>query len=114
MSYIEITIGGKTRGLRFGQATHAEIVSRSEGVTNTTLGAYIVIFCGLFINCSLKGLEVDFTLENVAEWADKLSEEDMNKISSAYNSTLEFQKRLPKDSSKKKSRGTGTRRSALK
>lgn len=98
-NYIQVEIGGKLRGLKFSQATNAEIIDRVEkigGTTNEVLAGCIVIFCGLYINCIIKGVEVDFTFEDVCDWAEGMRVEDINKITECYNSTIAFSADLPK------------------
>jgi hypothetical protein len=115
MSYIQIDIGGKLRGLKFNQGANAEIQSKISSIGNNPVFiAYTVIWAGLVSNAFVKGEEIDFTFEQVCEWADKLDIETTTKISECYVSTLDFQKDLPEEKSKKKLMAKTIKRNALK
>jgi len=70
MSYIQINIGGKLRGWKVNQLTLEEW-SKRMGATNTS-AVYSAVNAGLVANCYVKGIEPDFTFEDVCDWCDQL------------------------------------------
>jgi len=71
MSYLQIEIGGKTRGLKFNQLA-IEIIGE-KNTTNTTTGfVYSMIYGGLRGNSYVKSEEPDYTFEEVCDWIDNL------------------------------------------
>ena len=70
MSYIQINIGGKLRGWKVNQLTLEEW-SKRMGTSNTS-AVYSAVNAGLIANCYVKGVEPDFTFEDVCDWCDQL------------------------------------------
>jgi len=101
MNYIQITIGGKLRGLKFNQMADVEYREKVGKNTNPVSHTYSMVWAGLISNCFVKGEEVDFTFEDVCEWCEKISDDDFYKILEAYKSTKEFLKDIPDDIKKK-------------
>lgn len=102
MNYLQIEIGGKPRGLKFTQATYAEMLGRLGESTNNYFGFYCIVWGALKINCEIKNEPLDFTFENVCDWCDIMSDEDALKINEAYQSTLEYIKSVKKEQDDKK------------
>lgn len=73
MSYIQIELGGQTRGLKFNQGAN-EIYWREIRLDlDTEAGeVYAIFYAGLRGNCIAKRIEADFTMENVQDWVDEL------------------------------------------
>jgi len=95
MSYIQVEIGGKLRGLKFNQGAHAEIAAIVGESTNAVFAGYAVVYGGLVANSYIKREEPDFTFEDVCDWSEKISIEDMTAISECYKSTLAFLQDVP-------------------
>lgn len=103
MSYIQIEIGGKLRGLKFNQGaiiSMATILDRIPEEDKISFGAYALIYAGLKGNCIVKGEEIDFTFEQVSDWVDALSPDVINKVSETFNETQKFRNDLPKTDEK--------------
>lgn len=112
MSYVQIEIGGKLRGLKFNQFALAEHEVISEGNKNPVFHSYSLIYAGLLGNCKVKreelthtvdDKEVVSTFEDVTEWVDKISDPEIFKsVLAAYKSALpEPEKPLKKKAVKK-------------
>ncbi len=116
MSYIQIEIGGKLRGLKFNQMSDVEYQIKVGKSTNPIAHTYALIWAGLIANCFIKSEEPDFTFEDVCEWCATVKDEDFLKVKDAYFSTKAFLKDIPDDVKKKalKSVPKNTKRNALK
>ena len=73
MSYVQIEIGGKLRGLKFNQLSLEEY-TKHVGTGNAS-AIYATFYAGLVGNCYVKQEEPDFTFEEVTEWVDKIYED---------------------------------------
>lgn len=77
--YIQISIGGRLRGIKFGMLAVEQLLTASakdkdrNGEINPTKTAYKLIYFGLLNNCEVKNIEPDFDLENVCDWVDDLA-----------------------------------------
>lgn len=90
MSYIQIEIGGKLRGLKFDQGALIEFKLKAKDSENPMFLAYALVWAGLVSNAFRKGEDFIHTFEDVCDWADKLNKDDIEKISSAFKSTQTF------------------------
>ena len=75
-NYIEVTIGGKARGLKFNNLS-VEVYAKKinfESVGATAI--YATFYAGLCGNCYVKRVEEDFTFEEVCDWVDELHSKD--------------------------------------
>lgn len=64
--------------------------------------AYLLIHYGLEANCVVKGVEIDFTLDDTIDFVDSLSQEDIDLVTKTYNEVFSFEDGLPKEETKKK------------
>jgi hypothetical protein len=83
MSYLQIEIGGKLRGMKFSQGTNILLRDKVKDYSDAekeAFGGYCIIWAALKANCVIKGEAADFTFEDVCDWCDKLSVEDYTKI----------------------------------
>jgi hypothetical protein len=87
-NYVQIELGGELRGLKFNQGAHVEIQEKLQGIKNPVFASYAVIYGGLIGNCFVKGIEPNFTFEEVCDWSDKIKIDDVNLIVSAYKASL--------------------------
>lgn len=105
MSYCKINIGGKDRGLKFNQGA---IIIMSQSVNPNHYTAtinYATVYGGLMGNCIVKQEEPDFTYEEVTEWVDAMSKEDLAIVDAALNQAEAYKKliaSIPDETSKKK------------
>jgi hypothetical protein len=104
MSYIQIEIGGKQRGLKFSQGTDMLLRSKLKGLTEDQISAvasYRVVWAGLEMGCLFNEQEIDFTFQDVSDWVEKISAEELNKVLDAYNKLQEYTKEIPEKDKKK-------------
>ena len=71
MSYIQIEIGGKMRGLKFNQLA-IEIISMHNDTQTSSGFLYAMIYGGLKGNSYVKREEAEYTFENVCDWVDDM------------------------------------------
>jgi hypothetical protein len=108
MSYIQIEIGGKPRGLKFNKM--AQLTLQEKIISgNLMSGAYGLIYGGLIANCYVKGeefadkeervidgktvvVEMPITFEQVCDWTDELSDETILKVQAAFQETEAYKK----------------------
>lgn len=88
MSYIQIDIGGKLRGLKFNQLAIEIISTHNDTATNTGF-LYAMIYGGLRGNSYVKREEPDYDFEKVCDWVDEMSnkEEEIVKITACLTET---------------------------
>lgn len=99
MSYVQIEIGGKLRGLKFNQMAVVILAQKVDHENYAATGNYAMVYGGLKANCYVKGEEPDFTFEDVCDWVDSLSAEDLIKIDAALMEAESYKKLV--DQSKK-------------
>jgi len=71
MSYLQIEIGGKKRGLKFNQLA-IELISKHNNGTTQSAFMYAMFYGGLMGNTYVKQEEADYTFEDVCDWVDAL------------------------------------------
>lgn len=88
MSYIQIDIGGKLRGLKFNQLAIEIISTHNDTATNTGF-LYAMIYGGLRGNSYVKREEPDYDFEKVCDWVDEMGnkEEEIAKITACLTET---------------------------
>ena len=111
MSYIQVEIGGKLRGLKFNQYAHIIIQEKLDPEFPTASINTALFYGGLKGNCFVKGeeltktvvalgppdeagneKEVPATFEDVCDWVDNLSEDDILAVYNVYMNTTAFLK----------------------
>jgi len=75
MSYLQINIGGKERGLKFNQLAIETIAKYNDAETISGL-LYAMVYGGLKANAYVKREELDFTFEQVCDWVDELENKE--------------------------------------
>lgn len=85
MSYLQIKIGGKLRGLKFNQLA-IEVISQYNNSGTNTGFVYAMIYGGLRGNSYVKNEEPDYTFENVCDWIDEL--ENKNEVITLVSNTM--------------------------
>lgn len=112
MSYIQLTIGSKLRGLKYNQMA---VMTMSQYMDYENMAAtygYALIYSGLKANCYVKREEPDFNFEQVCEWVDEMSYEDLMKAKECFESTQTYRKLVEvgaeaEEQTKKKQKSTG-------
>ena len=88
MSYLQIDLGGKIRGLKFNQLA-IEIISTYNDLESNTSFLYAMIYGGLRGNTYVKREEADYTFEEVCDWVDAMEnkEEIVAKVTATLTET---------------------------
>lgn len=88
MSYVQLELGGKLRGLKFNQLAIEIISEYNDGKTQSGF-MYAMIYGGLMGNSYVKREEPDYTFENVCDWVDVLDNkaDAVAKVTEALTST---------------------------
>lgn len=127
MSYLQIEIGGKLRGLKFNQGTvilmNAELDKmKLEGQERLAFAAPALLYAALRSNSIIKrtefvdeveGKETPITFEMVSDWFDKLPEDSITKILNCFTETQDF-KVEDKKENKKKLSSANMKKTAMK
>lgn len=98
MSYIEIEIGGKVRGLKFTKYAMLLINQKADIKNWAATANYAMVYAGLAANNYHKEVENDFTFEDVCDWVDDLDSATIVKVdtalqnANAYKATIEASK----------------------
>lgn len=71
MSYANIVLGGKTRGLKFNQLA-IELIGQYNDTQTTTGFLYSMIYAGLKGNAYVKREELELTFEQVCDLIDEM------------------------------------------
>lgn len=97
MSYLQIEIGGKSRGLKFNQLA-IELIAKHNDTETTSSFMYSVIYGGLRGNSYVKREEPDYTFENVCDWVDSMDNKEkiMVDVTNALSETQIFKKLVTK------------------
>lgn len=85
MSYIQIKLGDKLRGLKFNQLAIEVISQHNNSGTNTGF-IYAMIYGGLRGNSYVKNEEPDYTFEEVCDWVDVM--QDKNNVIELVSKTM--------------------------
>lgn len=88
MSYLQIDLGGKMRGLKFNQLA-IEIISTYNDLESNTSFLYAMIYGGLRGNTYVKREEANYTFEEVCDWVDAMEnkEEIVAKVTATLTET---------------------------
>lgn len=93
--YHRLLLGGKERGLSFkmGALRHIGELTKQDPLDFTTVTdfsnqyAFIktIVHAGLLCNCDIKGIEPDFTENDVVKWVDDLDAKQATEITAAFS-----------------------------
>lgn len=111
MSYINI----QGKGLKFNQG--ALIIFQSKIDKDNYIGttSYALVYAGLKSNAYVKSEEFTQTFEEVCDWVDTLSEEEILSVINCFKETQMYKKLIPEEAEdKKKLVPKNTKRNALK
>ena len=110
MSYIQVEIGGRLRGLKFNQGAIMWMQDKVDFENYAATAGYATVWGGLKMNCYAKseeltktvnGTEVAATFEDVCEWVDELNKDTALNISNAFKESSVFKKLLEENDKKK-------------
>lgn len=90
MSYIQLELGGKTRGLKFNQMAVITMTNYMDFDNLAATYGYALVYAGLVANCYVKREEPDFTFEQVCDWVETLTPEQLLKVRDCFESTQTF------------------------
>lgn len=85
--YVNIELGGKKRGIKFGNRALLDIMSKHQVTGDIKFSFDLVvdlIFFGLVNNCMIKKENVDFNEEDVAAWADDMALPDLMEVFNVF------------------------------
>ncbi len=115
MSYIQIEIGplkkdeknvdipgSNLRGLKFNQYAHILVQEKIDADHPEASINSALIYGGLKGNCFAKGVEPDFTFEDVCDWIENLNEDVILSVYNVYMNTTAFIKAKQAQEDKKK------------
>jgi len=91
MDYIQITLGGSLKGLKFNQLTYITFYKFIDLLNFDATFHYAAVYAGLLSNAYVKREDFADEFETVCQWVDELSTDDRNKIVEAFNSTAYWQ-----------------------
>jgi hypothetical protein len=88
MSYLQLELGGKLRGLKFNQLA-IEVISTHNDTGTQSAFMYAMIYGGLMGNSYVKREEPDYTFEDVCDWVDVMENkaEAVGKVTDVLTST---------------------------
>jgi len=81
--YIQIGLGGKNRGLKFGNRALLNLMEKhqiKEGIKFSFELLVDLVYFGLLNNCLVKKEDPDFALEDVENWVDDLPQKDLMQV----------------------------------
>lgn len=99
MSYLQLEIGGQTRGLKFNQKAYITFYDFVDKKDFEGTFHYAAIYAALLANAYVKREEFTETFETVCDWVDLLSADDKTAVTKVFNETA-FWKKLVEDGAK--------------
>lgn len=97
MSYIQINLGGKPRGLKFNQEG-IEIFFRRINWDERTAASevYAAFYGGLCANIRVKGSDEVISYEDCCDWVDELTEPEKEEVMKVMGETVKYKEALDK------------------
>lgn len=97
MNYIQIELGGKSRGLKFNQIALETYIKHlkyeKEGAVASAI--FSTFYAGLIGNCYVKNEEPDFDFETVTDWVQELfdtgKQKEIEQVCKLWEGTLCYQ-----------------------
>jgi len=96
---VELNLGGKVRGLRFGNyalmtyntLTNTEALAVKEITEEYEYIDFVrdIIYCGLKAQCKVKNEITDFTLEDVTGWVDEMDLGNIEVVVLAWKNAIQ-------------------------
>jgi hypothetical protein len=109
MSYIQMKIGGEPRGLKFNQMAVVTMTKYLDFENVPATYGYALVYSGLVASCYVKREEPNFTFEQVCDWVDELSIEELTQIRDKFEETQAFKNLIngsTEEQTKKKQKST--------
>jgi hypothetical protein len=103
MSYIQVEIGGKLRGLKFNQGAIMWMQDKIDPTNYEATTLYAIVWGGLKANCYVKGEEPDFNFEQVCDWVDSIPLEVNKQITECFMESQSYKKTVEVPDKKKES-----------
>lgn len=100
MTYKQMEIGGKPRGLKFNQMTVVVMTQYLDFNNSAATYPYALVYAALYANCYVKREEPDFDFEKVCEWVDEMKMEDIISIRDMFEDTQAFKNLIPQSEPK--------------
>lgn len=106
MSYIQIELGGKLRGLKFnmfaleeytkriGMALNYAIKTNKDVNLSQATLVYACVYSGLIGNYYAKEIDQNFTFEDVTDWVDAASNADLEAACNCLSETERYKEKL--------------------
>jgi len=87
--YINLELGGKSRGIKFGNRALLSLMSKYDFKTLAFSFDLIadLIYFGLLNNCLVKKEDPDFTIDDVLVWADDIGLEGLTTVFDVFQSS---------------------------
>lgn len=110
MSYVQIEIGGKLRGLKFNQLAIELMAEYNDNQTATSV-LYSMVYAGLRGNDYVKRVDPEYSFEDVCDWVDGMDDKQqkLDKIAAALNES-QIWKSLVSDGVEKYQEGPGKKK----
>ena len=96
MSYIQIEIGGKLRGLKFNQCAVVTMAQYADLDNYAATAHYAMVYAGLKANCFVKREEADFTFEQVCDWVELIPIDVLIQVHNVYAETQAYKDLIKK------------------
>ena len=100
MSYIQIDIGGKLRGLKFNNASMVVLSQKVDYNNYAATALYALVYAGLYTNEYIKngGDVPDMPpFSEVCDWVDDLNKDAINRINETFQSTQAYKSLIPSE-----------------
>lgn len=100
MSYIQVEIGGKLRGLKFNQYAVITMAQYADLDNYEATAGYAMVYAGLKANCFVKREEADFTFEQVCDWVESISPDTLLSVYKVFEETQAYKNLIEKGTEK--------------
>lgn len=101
MSYIQIEIGGKLRGLKFNQMAVVILSQTVDPLNYNATANYAMIWAGLKANCYAKREELELTFEQVCDLVDGLPQDVLTSVDACLAESQKYKELIEKLKDKK-------------
>lgn len=101
MSYIQIEIGGKLRGLKFNQMAIVILTQKIDPVNYVATANYAMVWAGLKGSAYVKGEELDLNFEQVCDLVDTLPQDILKLIDACLAESQKYKELIENIKDKK-------------
>lgn len=92
MSYLQLNIGGKLRGLKYNQGAYVTFYQHVDTSDYLATVYYAVVYAGLKSNSFVKREEFTETFEQICDLVDEMPQEDKDAALKVFSETTHWQK----------------------